>query len=124
MSFHVPEQFRIESGPLASDSSYGNNGAFKYELKYNRVQLFVIASDGDGWEHVSVLNKLRAPTWDEMCMIKRMFWDEDDCVIQFHPPRKVYVNNHPFCLHLWRKIGFDFPLPDTSLIGINGCTKL
>ena len=36
---------------------------------------------------------------------KALFWDEDDCVIQYHPPRSEYVNNHQNCLHLWRPIG-------------------
>lgn len=33
MSFKVPEEFRMTSGPLASDSKIGNNGAFAIKLK-------------------------------------------------------------------------------------------
>lgn len=67
--------------------------------------LTVIFSDGEGWEHVSVSTPSRAPNWDEMCFVKHLFWDAEDCVIQFHPPRSAYVNRHPYCLHLWRPSG-------------------
>lgn len=49
-----------------------------------------------------------------------MFWDEDDCVVQFHPPRREYVNNHPNCLHLWRPVdgNMQIPMPHSLLVGI------
>lgn len=46
----------------------------------------VVFSWGGGWEHVSVSYKNRVPTWDEMCKIKDMFWNDDECVVQYHPP--------------------------------------
>jgi hypothetical protein len=70
-----------------------------------------------GWEHVSVSRQDRCPLWDEMCQIKSMFWDEDDCVIQYHPPRSEYVNLHKNCLHLWRPIGIELPMPDSIMVG-------
>jgi len=86
---------------------------------------FCIASDGSGWEHVSVhafqLRKgrriVRTPTWDEMCWIKATFWDDDDVVVQFHPRKRDYVNAHPATLHLWRSTAGDFPRPDPILVG-------
>ena len=53
MSFTVPEKYRIKSGPLASNESYGNNGAFWVKTK--KCVFTVIASDQMGWEHVSLL---------------------------------------------------------------------
>jgi len=79
---------------------------------------FAIASDGAGWEHVSVSRTDRCLTWEEMCQVKAMFWGDDDCVLQYHPPKSEYVNNHPFCLHLWRPIDVAIPLPDSILVGI------
>jgi len=116
MAFHVPNKYRIRSGRMASTDEFGNNGAFEIKLKHAQ-SVFVIASDGAGWEHVSVSRRDRCPTWDEMCQIKSMFWDDGDCVIQFHPPKSEYVNNHPFCLHLWRQIGADIAMPDSLLVG-------
>lgn len=53
--FHVPEKYRIVTGRSGSNASYGNNGAFQVESSRNgnRV-LLIIASDGMGWEHVSI----------------------------------------------------------------------
>lgn len=74
-----------------------------------------IISSGIGmpgeWEHVSVSCADRCPTWDEMAMVKGLFWDEEETVVQFHPPRSQYVNAHPYCLHLWRHVGHDPELP-------------
>jgi len=86
----------------------GNNGAFKFKISAGEVgfvDVFCIASDGKEWEHVSVtiVNIKRCPTWEEMCFIKDLFWDNEDFVVQMHPPTEDYINCHPFCLHLWRK---------------------
>jgi hypothetical protein len=117
MSFHVPEKFRVTTGRLASTWAEGNNGAFQLRLKHGQTA-FAIASDGAGWEHVSVSRTDRCLTWDEMCQVKAMFWGDDDCVLQFHPPKSEYVNNHPYCLHLWRPIGVAVPIPDSILVGV------
>lgn len=119
MTFHVPNKYRIRTGRIGSDDSIGNAGAFEIKLKHGQT-VFVIASDGAGWEHVSVSRRDRCPTWDEMCQVKAMFWDEDDCVVQFHPPRSEYVNNHPNCLHLWRPAdgNLQIPMPHSLLVGI------
>ncbi len=114
--FHVPHALRVRSGRLASTDDFGNNGAFAVKLKHGQA-VFVIASDGMGWEHVSVSRRDRCPTWDEMCQVKDLFWDEDDCVVQFHPARRDYVNFHATCLHLWRKIDGDITTPPSILVG-------
>lgn len=77
-----------------------------------------IASWGEGWEHVSISLKKRCPTWEEMCFFKDIFWNDNECVIQYHPPRKNYVNCHKYCLHLWRPINEQVPMPPKILVGI------
>lgn len=115
----TPEQYRIKKGPLKSDISMGNNGAFEIPLSL-RTKAFVIASDGGGWEHVSVHvvseGKERTPSWAEMCKIKDMFWDEMETVVQYHPKRSDYVNQHKHCLHLWKKIGEEIELPPVYMV--------
>lgn len=69
-----------------------------------------------GWEHVSVSIVDRCPSWDDMCFVKSLFWEDDETVIQFHPEKKSYVNNHPFCLHLWKNVGQDVELPPTEFV--------
>jgi hypothetical protein len=132
--FHVQEQFRVTSGALPSSSGNGNNGVFEIKIKETyavgksrNVTLFCIASDGMGWEHLSVHaaigNSTFTPSWDMMCMVKNMFWNDEDTVVQFHPPKSTYVNNHPNVLHLWRKIDLNQPLPDPIMVGIKSLNR-
>ncbi len=108
--FEVPNEYRVRTGLNGSDRSYGNNGIFV--IKKGELRFHIIASDGLGWEHVSVtINKNRTPTWEEMCWVKDQFWGESDTVVQYHPAKKDHVNNHEYCLHLWRnEYGFPTPL--------------
>ena len=116
--FHVPEKSRVTTGPMATNKEdFGNNGLFLFKL--NGVQMRVICSDMMGWEHVSVSTATRCPTWEEMCAVKDLFWDEDDCVVQFHPPKSDYVNMHPYTLHLWREVGREFRRPPSIMVGVN-----
>lgn len=117
MSFHVPNQYRIKSGEFGTDESYGNQGTFYIPTPYFNKPILVIASDGMGWEHVSASLTKRCPNWPEMCLIKDIFWDSEDAVIQIHPPKSKYVNQHPFCLHLWRPTNFELQLPLEELVG-------
>lgn len=120
MSFRVPESKRITRGVLRSDPSIGNNGAFEFRL--GQAKFLAVASNQGGWEHVSVSitesAKQRCPTWEEMCLIKEMFWGEDDCVVQYHPAKKDYVNNHPYCLHLWRSTDTQIACPPSWMVGV------
>ena len=112
--FKIPKENRIKSGLLASDASFGKNGAFSFQLS-NRTTLYCIASSEGDWEHVSVYAKSdgkdRVTTWPEMYKVKNKFWDEEYAVVQFHHPKSSYVNSHPFSLHLWRPIKVDIILP-------------
>lgn len=116
----VPEKYRKTNGVLRSDSRAGNNGCFIIPLSH-RTTAIVIASDGQGWEHVSVHAvsdaKERTPTWAEMCKIKEVFWEDEETVIQYHPPKSEHINNHKYCLHLWKPVGMEIPLPDSILVG-------
>lgn len=83
----------------------------------------VIWSYGGGWEHVSIDGKKRMPDWNEMCMLKDMFFKDDECCVQYHPPKSEYVNNIPYCLHIWRPIeeySGKLPVPPNILVGIKG----
>ena len=117
--FKVPEQFRIKHGPMRTTKEDGNNGVFQIRsLKLKRA-LNVIASDGMGWEHVSVSIHDRTPTWEEMCFVKDLFWDAEDCVLQYHPPKSDYINNHKYCLHLWRPESIELPRPPSICVGVS-----
>ena len=77
----------------------------------------IIASRGEGWDHVSVSLADRCPTWEEMCRVKNAFFYPSECVIQYHPAIEEYVNYHPFCLHLWRPQNVSVPFPPKQLVG-------
>ncbi len=118
MSFRVPNQYRFRdlSNLYGSDDAVGNQGAFL--IPFQSYNLRVIASDGMGWEHVSVSLSNRTPNWKEMCYIKDLFWDEEDMVIQYHPPKSQYIDNHPHCLHLWRPTKEKIPIPPSIMVGV------
>jgi hypothetical protein len=73
------------------------------------------------WEHVSVVmvrnREERSPTWEEMCVVKAIFWRPDECVVQYHPPEVDYVNLHPYALHLWKPIEGEIVRPPTWMVG-------
>lgn len=115
------EKARVLTGHYASTRYDGANGAFIIKGPTKEI-LRIIACDGTDpdaleWEHVSISCGSRPPFWSEMCFVKNLFWEEEECVIQFHPPKSQYVNCHPFTLHLWRHTKNNFPTPSTHLIG-------
>jgi hypothetical protein len=113
------EAGRFRSGRNAS-ASKELFGAFEIQGPCGARLLIISGGTGaaaDGWEHVSVSIKRRPPNWQEMCFVKDLFWDDEEEVIQFHPPKSEYVNFHPNCLHLWRPIYFRVPLPPSILVG-------
>lgn len=121
-SSHVNE-YRNRVHPLyKTEDTDGMTGFFVVPINPDAVAM-IIASVGNQevpWEHVSVRigvkkyhGKIveRIPTWEEMCLVKEIFWGDDECVVQFHPKAADYVNCHPFVLHLWRPTNGEFPTP-------------
>lgn len=86
----------------------------------------VICSHGAGWNHVSVspFKKNIMPSYNDMRMIKDIFWNEDEVAIHIFPAKADYVNNVENCLHLWESYHKEQPLPPSCLVGIRqGQTK-
>lgn len=133
MTFEVPEEYRLREGPLASDPMDGNNGAFivphpdpkvrKNHRHTGKRDMTVLASQDAGWEHVSVSFRDRCPRWEEMDYIKRLFWSDNDAVMQIHAPRSQWVNNHPYVLHLWKPMEAEIPLPPSILVGFRALNQ-
>ena len=63
--FHVPNECWMRGGIAASSEADGNNGCFIIQRQGRDNDLRIIASDGMGWEHVSVSLAKRVPTWKE-----------------------------------------------------------
>lgn len=101
----------------------GFDGGIGVFTKGNLKGMSVIWSFGGGWEHVSMDGRNRMPTWDEMCQLKDIFFTEDECCVQYHPPKSEYVNNIPYCLHIWKpieKFSGALPMPPSILVGVKG----
>ena len=50
--------------------------------------------------------------------MKEVFWNDDEVCMQLHPKKEEYVNNHPFCLHIWKPIKQEIPIPPSIMVGI------
>lgn len=124
------EDGRSRTGQFASDPSWGPYGLFLIQGPCGE-KLKIVASGADsgdpisdGWEHVSVSTRRRPPNWQEMCFVKDLFWDDEEAVVQYHPPKSEYVNNHPYCLHLWRNVLRPIELPPSIMVGHKGIGDL
>ena len=83
-----------------------------------KQQLHFIFSWGCGFEHLSVSTSTRTPTWDEMCIMKDIFWRDDEECMQLHPKKENYIDNMKYCLHIWRPINQAIPMPPNIMVGL------
>ena len=114
------EKYRDREGERRVYGCNGDNGNGVFKVMVGQRSFLCIASNGGGWEHVSVspcnVKRKNCPTWEEMCEIKDMFFKQEECVIEYHPPKSNYVNFYETCLHLWRPVDGNFPMPPTAFV--------
>jgi hypothetical protein len=124
MNLDVLEKYRLTNDPTGMwNSKPGDQFGFFFipsnKAKLAGPKLKVMCAPMDrksGWQHVSVSMPNRCPTWNEMCLVKDLFWGDDVTVVQFHPKKSNYVNIHKYCLHLWCKVGEEYELPPELLV--------
>ena len=112
-----PEQYRWLDAGHGYESNPGDPfGVFAVpamDAKGRRLNIIASSAYKEyEWDHVSVTihESSATPTWEEMCLVKDLFWDDNEAVVQFHPPKSAYKNLHQGCLHMWRPLrGFDMP---------------
>lgn len=123
MKFELLDKFRIKTGQWKTDDGQ-KFGLFFIPVRMpGKSPMKVMCSpleESAEWWHVSVSLPNRCPTWDEMSLIKGLFFSDDDTVIQFHPKKEEYINNHPYCLHLWKNNKKEIELPPSYLVGLKG----
>lgn len=108
------DQYRKDHPILGIGDS--DNGFFM--IPGTGCTLRVIASNGAGWDHVSVsTNRKRCPNWPEMKKIKEMFFKDEEPAYQIFPPKKDYINCHPYTLHWWRPQKHEIKLPHNIMVG-------
>ena len=118
------DKYRVEHPVYGPIPDNGFDGC--YQIPLRGLPLNIIATNGLGWEHVSVsvIGSLTPPSWAVMSLIKDLFWGKEVWVCQFHPAESEYVNNHPGCLHLWRPLEATLPTPPSVLVGIKSLGNL
>jgi hypothetical protein len=110
MPLQPANEFRIRHGRYASDDSYDSNGYFL--IPFKSEYLLCLISDSGGWDHVNISLPHRTPNWDEIEHVRDMFFDAADTVVIFSPPRLFPFTSNPYHIHLWRKQGHRFELPN------------
>lgn len=112
---------QLDSHRLEVRKYYGSNGdetcgAFSLPSPVDGQPLHIVASSGDGWDHVSVSRTSRCPHWLEMDFVKRRFFEDHEIAMQLHVAPKDHINRHKYTLHLWRPLGRDIPLPPAEFV--------
>lgn len=110
---HYVERFKLTEEQARGDAF---NGFFLYRVPDDTAMLRIIASVGDGWDHVSVSLEWRCPTWAEMDWVKRLFFKDNEVAFQLHPKPSNHINIHPYTLHLWRPLHGSIPQPPAHLV--------
>jgi hypothetical protein len=95
------------------------NGYFAFRSPVDGKVLRVVASTGDEWEHVSVSKIAKTPSWREMEFIKRLFFKPDEVCMQLHVAESDHISYHDHCLHIWRPLTAEIPLPPAWMVGPN-----
>ena len=77
IDLHKLDKFRLKDREREFYGCTGDSGNGVFKVYVGGKSFRVIASNGMGWEHVSVspgsAQRKCCPTWDEMCAIKDMF---------------------------------------------------
>lgn len=113
-------QYRLKTNRVLG--YYGNLGdhtcgVFEVPSPIDYKPLHIVASAGEGWDHVSVSRPNRCPNWPEMDYVKRTFFEADEVVMQLHVAEDRHISVHPYCLHLWRPHDLAIPLPPADMVG-------
>lgn len=106
---HPPRFWQGMGGP-------GDDICGCFEMSHAGSRLRIIATNGDGWDHVSVSRVNRCPSWEEMNWVAQKFFG-DQPAMQLHVSSSDHVNHHKYCLHWWRPHDVELPLPPAWMVG-------
>lgn len=111
------DQYRDRAAELRAHGVAGGDHGGVFLVSHRGARLRIIASIGEGWDHVSVSMATRCPSWAEMSAVHRTFFLPDEAAFQLHVPEADHVNLHPHCLHLWRPQDQPVPRPPRWMVG-------
>lgn len=119
------DQWRVSNGHMASGRGDRFGAFFIPGPCANNLKIIASSAELDPnypWDHVSASCKNRCPNWPEMSYLKDLFFEDEECAFQFHPPKSQYINNHPFVLHIWKPEKLEVPLPPSIMVGVKCLT--
>lgn len=111
------EEIKKTPNLIIEAETYNDGMGGKYYDKYSNKWLNFIFSYQLGWEHLSVSMPGKTPSWEQMCRMKDIFWNDDETCVEYHPKKEDYVNNHEHCLHIWKPTEVELPTPPSILVG-------
>ena len=114
-AFRLTTHHVIDHYGTVGDSDFG---VFVVPSPIDKQSLVVIASSGEGWDHVSCSRRNRCPNWEEMEYVKRLFFRDGETAMQLHVPPSEHISVHPFCLHLWRPLDQEIPKPPPEFVAL------
>lgn len=91
-------------------------GLFTIQSPTDASPLGIVASNADGWDHVSVSHRKRIPNWLEMQHVHRIFFLPHEVAMQLHVPEVDHIDINPRTLHLWRPHEGAIPLPPKEFV--------
>lgn len=82
----------------------------------NVGDMMIVLSCGMDWDHVSVSLPYRVPHYEEMKVIKRLCFRDDEAAMEYHAPVSKHISRHPYCLHIWRPHSTPIPTPPEFMV--------
>lgn len=117
VNLHLLDVYRVTAPSVRDVYGWlGDETCGAFSIPFEGRSFRVVASSGEGWDHVSVSLPNRTPNWREMEYIKRMFFKPDEWAYQLHAPPSDHINIHPFCLHIWRPHDVAIPTPPKEMV--------
>ena len=80
---------------IENEYAYGGEGRFRCATFDGATVVWTYHD-----KNVSICMHKHAPSWDDMCKLKDMFYEDEDEVWQCHQKKSKYVNLMENCLHL------------------------
>lgn len=118
-NLHALDMYRDCSPEVVSyfgNTGDGTCGVFDVPSPTDGRLMRVVASVGADWEHISVSRSKRCPNWPEMEHVKRLFFQDDETVMQLHVPPSDHISKCHTCLHLWRPMEVEIPRPPAWMV--------
>jgi len=76
---------------------------------YQMGRCRVLVSQDNGLWHLSISTPNCSPSYNEIKEARYQYIPDDVTMAQLFPPKREFVNVHPYCHHLWEIPNEDLP---------------